>query len=53
VKDFALVEASEEVSSNEGAWSIIYEWEAPNRTGYRRGTCKYEAISETAWKEEK
>ena len=46
---FAFDEASEDVSSVEGALSIIYEWEASNRKGYRKGTCKYEAISETAY----
>lgn len=50
VKDMTLDEASEDVSSTEGALSIICEREAPNRKGYRKGTCKYEATSETAYK---
>jgi hypothetical protein len=35
--------------SIEGAWSTIYECEPPNRSGYRRGTSRYDAIRETAY----
>lgn len=35
--------------STEGAWSTIYECEPPNRSGYRRGTSRYDAIRETAY----
>jgi hypothetical protein len=35
--------------STEGAWSTICECEPPNRSGYRRGTSRYDAIRETAY----
>ena len=34
--------------STDGEWSRIYDREPPKRNGYRRGTCKYEAIRDTA-----
>ncbi len=44
-----LIAEAKDDDSTEGARSRTYDREPPNRSGYRRGTSRYDAIRDTAY----